>query len=570
VATSPVRTHHEPTSSFQIDRSLETLRNRAADWSGLPIGRKIEYLRAIQRGTLGVASELVAEAVAAKGVSERTGAEDWLSGPIIILRTIRFLIDTLESIQRTGRVPIDDRHVSVRSNGQVVARVNPADVYDRIMYRGWRADVWMEPDLARPDLFANTGGIYTKPETATPGVAAVLGAGNVISIGALDVVHKLFVEGKTTMLKHSPVNDYGGPYVEQAFAELITDGYLRTSYGGPETGGILVGHPAVDEVHVTGAAATHDTIVFGPGEEGAARKARNEPLLEKPITSELGNVSPVIVVPGAWKSRDLRFQAEHLATQMLMNHGFNCNAAKVVVLHRGWGQREEFLDHLRAVLLSIPPRPAYYPGAEERFDRFVGSHPAAELLGVRAEGYVPPALLMGVDAGEDHPAFGEESFCSVSAITVLEGDDPSDFLARAVDFCNERLSGTLNATVLVDPATAASIRPSLDAAVTDLRYGAVGVNIWGGAAFGLGTTPWGGFPGQPLNDIQSGRGFVHNARLIDRPQKTVIRTPFRMMPKPPWFITHRTAHRVFPKAAALEADPSLARVPGVVLAALLG
>ncbi len=43
-----------------------------------------------------------------------------------------------------------------------------------------------------------------------------------------------------------------------------------------------------------------------------------------------------------------------------------------------------------------------------------------------------------------------------------------------------------------------------------------------------------------------------------------------MMPKPPWFITHRTAHRVFPKAAAIETDPSLARVPGVILASLLG
>lgn len=570
MTAAPVGIHHEPTSTFQIDQSVETLRSRAADWSAVPIERKIEYLRAVQGGTLAVAHDLVAEAMAAKGVSERVAAEDWLSGPIIILRTLRFLIETLESIRRTGRVPIEDRDVSVRSDGQVVVRVTPADIYDRILYRGWEADVWMEPDLARPDLLDHTGGIYTKPETASPGVAVVLGAGNVISIGALDVIQKLFVEGKTTILKHSPVNDYGGPYVERAFADLIADGYLRTAYGGTEVGGVLVGHPAVDEVHITGAAASHDAIVFGPGEEGSARKARNEPLLTKPITSELGNVSPVIVVPGAWKTRDLQYQAEHLATQMLMNGGFNCNAAKVVVMHRAWGQREEFLDHLRAVLMSFPPRPAYYPGAEARFDRFVGSHPSVEILGVRSDGYVPPALLMDVDAGGDHPAFGEESFCSVSAVTLLDGDDPADFLTRAVAFCNERLNGTLNATVVVDPATAESIAPSLDAATAGLRYGAVGVNLWGGAAFALGTTPWGGIPGQPLDDIQSGRGFVHNARLFDRPQKTVIRAPFRIVPKPPWFVTHRNPHRVFPKLAAIEEAPSLARVPGVILASLLG
>ena len=59
-------------------------------------------------------------------------------------------------------------------------------------------------------------------------------------------------------------------------------------------------HPLVGDVHVTGSDKTHDAIVFGAGEEGARRKAANDPVLTKPVSCELGNVSPVVVVPGVW------------------------------------------------------------------------------------------------------------------------------------------------------------------------------------------------------------------------------------------------------------------------------
>ena len=62
-------------------------------------------------------------------------------------------------------------------------------------------------------------------------------------------------------------------------------------------------------------------------------------------------------------------------------------------------------------------------------------------------------------------------------------------------------------------------------------------------SYGLGSTPWGAFPGQPLNDVQSGRGFVHNTWLFERPQKSVIDGPFRVVPKPAWFVTHSAADR---------------------------
>ncbi len=428
----------------------------------------------------------------------------------------------------------------------------------------------MEPGVDRGNLADNVGMVYRQGDPE-PGVALVLGAGNVASIPTLDVVYKLFAEGRVAILKFNPVNDYLGPFIEEAFAELIEAGFLRLAYGGAEVGSYLCFHDGVDEIHITGSERTHDAIVFGSGAEGAERKRRNRPLLDKPITSELGNVSPVIVVPGDWSDADLDFQAENLATQMTQNGGFNCNAAKVIVTHRDWPQRRELLRRLTRVLRRLPERPAYYPGAEERLERFVAAYPQTELLGARRPGVVPPALAIDVDA--DDPAglaFREESFCAFTVETALAGDDAAAFLRAAVDFCNRRLRGSLNAGLVVHPRTERLLGAAVAEAIEELRYGSVAVNHWPAMAYALGSTPWGAFPGQPLNDVQSGRGVVHNTWLFERPQKSVVRGPFRVFPKPAWFVTHRAAHRVGRELAQLEADRSLSRLPAIVWHAVTG
>jgi len=64
-------------------------------------------------------------------------------------------------------------------------------------------------------------------------------------------------------------------------------------------------------------------------------------------------VSPTIVLPGRWSEADLRFQAEHIATQRLHNGGYNCVASQVVVVGSDWPQKDRFLAHLRAALTVL-------------------------------------------------------------------------------------------------------------------------------------------------------------------------------------------------------------------------
>ncbi len=548
-----------------LDGALQTLAARRHAWLAVPLAEKVDHLRTVMRRFAEVSDDLVADALVAKGLDASYAGEDWVSGPISFLRTCRFLAETLDAIAHTGRVPIDDAAIGAGPDGRVTVDVMPGDRWDRLQYRGWTARVWMEPGIPLSEARQHLGSIYTKPDTATPAVAVVLGAGNVASIAPLDLIHKLFVEGHVALVKFSPVNAYIGPHVEHAFSPLVEAGFVRFAYGGAEVGEYLVGHPLVDEVHITGSEHTHDLIVFGSGHEGAERKASNHPRIAKRITSELGNVSPVVIVPGVWSRRALAWQARHVATQVVQNGGFNCNAAKAIVLSSRWKQRDDFIEALAAALAARPPRRAYYPGSEARYERALAGAPRVRALGPRGDGVLPPAILEGFAPDAAATAFTEEAFCQVVAVVDVPESVPGRFLAAAVEFCNHRLRGSLNATILVDPRTAASLETGVARAADDLRYGSVGINVWAAAAFPLGVTPWGAYPGHRLDDVQSGIGFVHNARLVDRPQKTVIHAPFIMVPTPPWSVYHRRSAAALRAVARFEADPGPLR-----FAALLG
>lgn len=555
-----------------LDRDLAVLAAAKQRWVELPLPPKISYLRAALHGTVRAAEAQVAAACAAKGIKADSpqGAEEWLGGPIAQARVLRLLIRTLEQIARHGAPALAARRIRRRQSGALAAQVFPADVLDCLLYRGFRAEVWMQPGVTLEALREDIGALYRRPAPAGR-VAVVLGAGNVASIGPLDTVHKLFAEGQVVLLKLHEVNAYLGPFVEQAFAALIRDGFLRTAYGGADVGAYLVAHPEVEEIHITGSDRTHDAIVYGTGEEGRRRKAEDQPVITKRITSELGNVGPVIVVPGRWRDAELRFHAENIATQMANNAGFNCNAARVLVTSKQWPQRHNLLEAVAAVLRRIPQRPAYYPGAEERYKALLAANPQAIQLGERREGVLPWTLIPGVSAADhDNPCFTTEAFCSLAAETALEEEDAARFLDHAVRFANTRLWGTLNACVIVDPRSRRQLGPALEQAVEELRYGTVALNHWPAMGFALGVTTWGAYPGHTRQNIASGLGVVHNTLLFEHPEKSVLDGPFTISPKPPWFATHAGAADVARQLLRLEGTRQLGALPRLAAAALRG
>ena len=363
-------------------------------------------------------------------------------------------------------------------------------------------------------------------------------------------------------------NNYLVPIYEQALEPLTRRGYLRVVSGGAEVGAYLVDHEGIDHLHMTGSDKTHDAIVFGPGPDGRARKANDEAINTKPFTCELGNISPLIVVPGPWSEADLAYQGEHIASTLTLNAGFMCVATRLIVQHKAWEHRAALLNAIRMTLVSTPTRKAYYPGAQQIHADFIAAHPEAEQIGDAEEGHLPWTLVPDVDAGNAADVcFTSEPLCSLFAETALGADSVPDFIDAAVDFVNNNVWGSLSATIIVHPKSMAdpAVAAAVERAVENLRYGTVGVNLWGLISF-LFATPWGAYPGHARNDIQSGRGTVNNVLMLPQVQKSVIRGPFRQWPKPSIFASHKTLVELYEHFVRFESAPSLLRTLGVTWA----
>ena len=560
-------------STHPVD-PVAALEQGEREWKATPLAARVALLSDLSVAVAEHAREWVEAASAIKLL--RPGSplvgEEWLSGPYPVLACVAALSESLQALSRGGS-PVDGFSFVRAPGGRVGVRVLPHTIFERLLFSGFKIDVWMAPGVQESTV-RERAGLAQRTPAQTGGVALVLGAGNISSIGTLDVLYQLFAHNRVAVLKLNPVTDQLQPVLERALEPLIAPGFLRIVTGGAEVGSELANDPRVAAVHMTGSAATHDAIVFGSGDQGMANKAAGRRLLEKPITSELGGVSPTIVLPGKWSSADLRFQAEHVVTQKLHNGGFNCVASQVLVLSSDWAQKNAFLDAIRAALRSAPAREQYYPGCEARIGRARAAYPAAEELATRW-------LITGLDLRGEEPALGDEYFAPVLGVAELPGLGRA-FLSAAIGAVNERLAGTLGVNIIAHPSTLSELKPTLLDAVAELRYGTVAINAWTAVGYLAPRASWGAFPGHTLSDIQSGIGVVHNALLLENPERSVVRGPFRpaprsvihgelaLSPKPPWFVTNHTAATTGRRMTAFTAQPSWGALPGIFASALRG
>lgn len=162
------------------------------------------------------------------------------------------------------------------------------------------------------------------------------------------------------------------------------------------------------------------------------------------------------------------------------------------------------------------------------------------------------------------------------------GGEGAGYLDGAVAFANDTLAGTLGANIIAHPSTIRALGSRFDRAVADLRYGTIGINTWSAFGFLIPRAPWGAFPGHTRRDIGSGTGFVHNALLLVKPERTVVTAPFgpfhralstrefHMAPRPFWFVEHRNAATAAERLTRYAGDPSWKHFPSLVGAAIRG
>ncbi len=514
-------------------QALGVLQSNKTIWSSMEPAERLQYLKKMLVRLQDVDHEAWGVA-AVQSFGFRTdhrvgdfqvGMESMVNASVFV-GTVKHLIRTASVQAKTGCSPklkCDTR------DGREVVQVFPVDRDDRFSPEGMSGcsgEVWLHPEGPSHDVQNNTNG----------DVCLVLGAGNQSFLAFGDVMHQMFVEGSVCILKHHPLRAFSAPYFDEIFADLIEDGFFYSCTADLEETHALLHSPLVDRVHMTGGSATHDAIVWGNTKAiQEENKAKNEPVLGKPMTSELGAVTPWIVMPGAvWTQKEIDHMAGHLVAAFTAQNSCNCLSPKLLVLDADWPQVAQFMKAVRDRLRNTPLVPPHYPGAAERYRGFTGVYSVAELEMIDAPtttgmsehdlGPCLPWLLLHLDDSSDPYAWKNEAFAPVLAIyNVRTGNEPEAFAKAVVPFANESVWGSLSCTLIAHPDVEGSL---VEGMIGDLRYGSIALNAWTAGVYSTSGMTWGAYPGEPLNNVASGRGIVRNAYALSHVEKSVFRSPF--------------------------------------------
>ena len=562
----------------EYDAALDALNAAKDTWAKTSIADRISLLDQVKDNLMTVATAWAQTATRLKQIPERSplSGEEWTSGPYAVMLACNALISTLRQMESKTFL----KHLSKRqlTTGQLAVKVMPYSIWDHLLLSGVKAEVWMKKSVSVANLHDHTAIAYDIPLAARKGkVALILGAGNIASIAPLDVFQKLFLENQVVILKAHPVNDYLTKFLEVALKPLIDLDALRIVKGDAAAGAYLTTHAIIEELHITGAVATHDAIVWGIGAEGEKNRKENTPQNFKRFTSELGAVCPTIVVPGPWSAADLKFQAEQIATHKLHNSGFNCVACQVLIMPKGWDKAAILMANLNAVVQNSN-RGAYYPGTANRLDAFKSK---AKTYKSVARGEAPSLIIN--DVNESDWFTKTEVFAPAMSTHEMDAPNAQTYLQSAITYANDQLYGTLGANILIHPKTIKEIgKTKFENIIADLHYGTIAINAWTGLAFLATACPWGAFPGHTPQDIQSGNGTVHNTFMLEDTERVVIQAPwapfprgilsgqFTLLPRPPWFITNKKQDKLGRLLTQFEHRPSWSKLPRIFLNALLG
>ena len=335
---------------------------------------------------------------------------------------------------------------------------------------------------------------------------------------------------------------------------FIDKGYLVISKGDMQASQYLCDHETFNHIHLTGSNFTYEQIVYKRILNDKERKTKTLKKLNKtPITTELGNVTPFIIHPGSWTKSEIKYQARKIVTAKLNNSGFNCIAAQIIVMPKQWRHAESLKKYINYYLNKIGDTSSYYPGANKLLSSLQTNDSYSQVNDSSCE---TPFLVSDIDDELDFEK--NEVWSSVLYFKEIDHEDVDDYVEKAVEYVNKNLWGNLGVSILFKNHNKKRNKKFLDKYLKNLTYGTIAVNEWAAIGYVIPTMPWGGYPGNPDYDIQSGQGFVHNALFLESPLKGIVKTKFRIsrLIDPPWFVTNKKSHRIFKNLTYYQASKS--------------
>jgi acyl-CoA reductase-like NAD-dependent aldehyde dehydrogenase len=323
----------------------------------------------------------------------------------------------------------------------------------------------------------------------------------------------LFLENKAVIHKPHKLNEESDKVWEKIFAPVINA--MGLAFCDADQGEAMA---KLDGLHA----------IYFTGSTGVAHAIQDE--VSAPLISECGGNNPCIIVPGErpWTDKEIRHQAIQLASAGKLNGGAVCGRPQTIVTSRNWTQREQFLNALKnAILEETFACSSHYPGVDKTKEAFLQNQATAEILKPEGGKHKQSDFVLIPGISEDDFAVSNEAFCQVySEIPLDTTNDVDEFLAKATDFCNNKLLGSLGCMILVDGDTLKQHESRVHQAINELNYGGVALNtippnIWLNAYL-----TWGG-NGETTENFVSGVGNFGNAMNFENVVKSVLIDDFK-------------------------------------------
>ena len=521
-------------TKLDIDRFISTLRTKSKEFNSINniqlasmLDETISNIKEVSYFWATICSDN-------KGTTKTPAeGEEWLGGPFASVLATQYYIKSLTND--------DDLDGGNFNNSENSYKVFPNNFIERITFPFINAKVYFNKSMSFEDINKFRG--FSKRYDIEPSITLVLGAGNFSSIPYLDVLYHLITRRSVILLKLNPVNDYLKPVFEKVFKNFIERGYIIVTNGNINESKYMATHPGINHIHLTGSDKTYEDIVYGRELTGNERSIKTVPKVNsKPITSELGNVTPIIIHPGKWSTSDIKYQARKIVTGKLNNNGFNCIAAQVVVLPDGWGHTETLIKYVKYYMNKAKDRKAYYPDSIERLTKLEKDKSYER---VNSLSCTTPHLTREIKAYNKYEL--DEVWSSTIYFRKIAYSNAEDYVKKSIDYCNNELWGNLGVSVIIKNHNNKFNKHITNSYIENLKYGTIAINEWAAIGYIIPQLPWGGFPGNKDNDIQSGQSVVHNSMLFESPLKGIVETKFRIsrLIDPPWFITNRKSRRLF-------------------------
>ena len=470
------------------------------------------------------------------------------------MRQLRLLIETLSALRRRRAPPLGELGRTI--DGSAQRRNFSGERPRRLLMPGTRAEVHIRAGIGERDLLAAQARFYR--QTSTRGrVVLVLGAGNSAGVPVQDVLTRMFNEGKVCLLKLHPLNDYLAPLLSEAFAAAIDRDFLHIVTGDDAEGAYLVRHAGIDEIHLTGCPETHEDILWGSADAGAAeRKRQHHPLHMKPVTSGARWGVPRAHRPGTISGPPTGVSSRGPGGR----NGPQCGHERPYPAPARDPARMATAGCIPAPPRACADRRATSSGVLPGDRRALGAdhggpaRPPADRRGRRRDA----ALDAGTRAGPVRPP-GTSS--SLPSLSVPPWDRWRSGAPTPSSFCSKPWGSSTSASgarsrscwsCIREPRPIRSSRRRWSAPSRQLRYGAVGINVWPAQLSAIGSAPWGGHPSSVVSDVQSGRGWVHNTAMLEEVEKAVIRQPVAVQVKPAYVPGHRSADTLLRRLTAIE------------------